>query len=80
MKAFYLQRDEDESGVSGTGIVAEGVIFTDGRCAMRWLTEIASTGLYDNIEHLKRIHGHGGKTKVVIEIDYKELYEDYDGE
>jgi hypothetical protein len=66
MKLFYLQRDIDESGVSGTGIVAEGVIFTDGRCAMRWLTATASTGLYDSIEQLEQIHGHGGKTKVTF--------------
>ena len=27
MKQFHLVRTEDESGVSGTGYVAEGVIF-----------------------------------------------------
>lgn len=67
MKLFYLQRDEDESGVSGTGKVAEGVQFTDGTCALRWLTDIASTGFYSSIENLEFIHGHKGKTKVVFQ-------------
>ena len=71
MKYFYLQRTEDESGVSGTGKVAEGVIFKDGKCAMRWLTETASTALYDCIRDVEMIHGHGGKTQVVIQYDIK---------
>ncbi len=67
MKLFYLQRDIDESGVSGVGIVAEGIIFTDGRCALRWRTQTASTGLYDSIDQLEEIHGHQGKTIVWLE-------------
>ena len=35
-RAFVLQRNEDETGVSGTGIVAEGVEFSDGTVALRW--------------------------------------------
>lgn len=67
MNKFFLYRQEDVTGVSGTGVVAEGVIFTDGTCAMRWLSEFTSTAIYPDIETLERIHGHGGATKVVIE-------------
>jgi hypothetical protein len=42
MKRFRLVRDRDVSGVSGTGIVAEGTMFSDGTCVLRWLTEIYS--------------------------------------
>lgn len=65
MRLFELHRDEDESGISGTGIVAQGVCFDDGTCALRWLTETASTGFYDNAESLLRIHGHGGRTRLM---------------
>ncbi|QWT29977.1 hypothetical protein SEA_SHAM_80 [Streptomyces phage Sham] len=64
MRRFNLVRNEDESGVSGTGIVAQGIQFDDGVCAMRWLTEKASTAIYDNIFDLEAIHGHGGKTVI----------------
>lgn len=64
MLLFELDRVEDESGVSGTGVVAEGVIFSDGVCAMRWKTDKSSTAIYANIQELEAIHGHGGKTKV----------------
>ena len=65
MKLFELRRTEDESGVSGTGTVAQGVIFDNGWCALTWLTEHTSVAFYTSIEEVVAIHGHGGKTKVV---------------
>lgn len=64
MRRFKVKRVEDESGVSGVGIVAEGVEFDDGTVAMRWLSNKASITFFLNIKHLKDLHGHGGKTKV----------------
>ena len=63
-RLFHLVRAEDESGVSGTGVVAEGIEFTDGTCALRWLTPTASTALYASTEDVTTIHGHEGRTKV----------------
>jgi hypothetical protein len=65
MRRFQLQRHEDASGVSGTGVVAQGVEFDDGSCAMRWLTETASTALYASAEDVVTIHGHEGRTRLV---------------
>lgn len=65
MRLFWLNRVEDETGVSGTGKVAGGVVFPDGKVAMRWFTQTASTALYDSIQDVEEIHGHGGKTQVV---------------
>jgi hypothetical protein len=67
VKTFYLHRLEDESGVSGTGIVAVGVEFPSGRCVMEWVskkTDAHSLGIYDDMDELKKIHGHDGKTRV----------------
>lgn len=66
MKTFYLKRVVDQSGISGTGIVAQGVIFDNGKCAMAWLTKHSSIAIYDNIKTLKAIHGHGGQTLIVV--------------
>jgi hypothetical protein len=63
-KTFVLYRIEDCSGISGTGVVAQGVEFGDGTVAMRWISEHCSTAIYDNIETLVTIHGHDGKTEV----------------
>lgn len=67
MRAFRLYRIEDVSGVSGTGIVAQGVEFDDGTAALRWLTEYRSTVLYDSLDTLEKIHGHDGRTVVIFE-------------
>lgn len=64
MKQFYLDRIVDETGISGTGVVAEGVEFSDGRCCLRWLTKFTSFCFYDNREAVIAIHGHNGKTLV----------------
>ncbi len=67
MKRFQLVREEDETGISGTGVVAEGVQSTNGKCVLFWLSELKSVAIYDSIEELEAIHGHQGKTKVVWE-------------
>lgn len=65
-KTFYLKRSEDESGVSGTGVVATGVLFPSGKAVLEWLTFHSSIGVYQNIEDVTKIHGHNGKTVVVF--------------
>lgn len=65
MRLFHLKRSVDDSGVSGTGVVAEGVIFKNGNCILHWLTQYSSLGFYETIEQLEKIHGHGGHTQVV---------------
>ena len=65
MRTFQLHRDEDASGISGTGVIAEGVQFSTGRCLMAWLTTYRSIAVYDSIEDLEAIHGHNGKTRIV---------------
>lgn len=64
MRLFYLYRKEDVSGRSGTGIVAEGVEFTNGQCVMHWLTPFSSITVYPTIKELTNIHSHDGKTEV----------------
>ncbi len=73
MRRFYLKRLEDESGVSGSGRVAEGVEFSDGACALNWLTHTSCTGVYKNIKQLQSIHGHGGKTVVEWKDDLDDV-------
>jgi hypothetical protein len=67
MRKFHFMRLEDASGVSGCGIVAEGVIFSNGKVALEWLTNRASTALYDSIADVEYIHGHAGRTKIIFD-------------
>jgi len=36
----------------------EGIIFTDGSCAIRWLTVCKSTSVWDSFETAMLVHGH----------------------
>ncbi len=74
MKVFYLKREEDESGVSGTGRVAQGFVFDNGKVAVTWLSEHPNVTIYDNIGEVHAIHGHGGKTTIEMEPDYKRAF------
>lgn len=67
MRKFYLERIEDVSGTSGTGRVAEGVVFSNGWCALHWLTEHTSVAVYPSVADLEAVHGHDGATKVVMD-------------
>ena len=62
-RRFVLLRHKDESGVSGTGIVAEGVQFGNGKCALSWLTDVSSVAVYESLKDVLRIHGHSGYTE-----------------
>lgn len=62
---FVLCRDTDVTGVSGTGVVAEGVQFGDGTVVIRWRGENASTVIWESLAHAMAIHGHDGKTRAI---------------
>jgi hypothetical protein len=66
-RRFHLERAEDLSGLSGTGMVAWGIEFPDGTCALRWNTKIATSVTYDCVEHVEWLHGHEGRTKVIFD-------------
>ncbi len=75
MKTFRMVRREDATGISGTGVVAEGVEFANGACVLSWLTQFESLGIYPSLDELLRIHGHEGRTTVVFDETIDEAHE-----
>jgi hypothetical protein len=66
-RRFVLHRYEDETGLSGTGIVAHGCVFPNGKLALAWWApknQIASVTVYDSLRHVEKLHGHNGKTRI----------------
>lgn len=64
-RLFVLNRKVDATGTSGTGIVAEGVRFSNGKVALHWLSHLGAVNVYDSMEVCEALHGHGGNTQVV---------------
>jgi hypothetical protein len=66
---FVLRRKVDVSGISGTGIVADGVIFGDLKTVTRWRggpSGVAQTCVWDSPDHVMKVHGHNGATEIEI--------------
>ncbi len=64
-RLFVLVRDRDPSGVSGTGIVAEGTQWSDGSASLRWPGRFPSVVFWQGgVDHIRSVHGHGDATKV----------------
>lgn len=66
LRAFRLVRDEDMTGVSGTGVVAEGVVFSDGTVSLRWTSAWPTSVVFHDrgLASVEAVHGHDGKTRV----------------
>lgn len=63
-RMFVLVRDQDISGTSGTGVVAEGVEWSNGWCSLHWLSQLGCLGMYENVKVMLEVHGHDGKTRM----------------
>ena len=72
MRRFILKRNEDISGVSGTGVVAEGALFHNGHYALCWFGDTSTIEVGDSIEDLVKIHGHEGRT-IVVWVDEQDV-------
>lgn len=67
MRTFTLERRKDETGISGTGIVLEGIEFSDGRVSVRWTGSLKSTGSYESLTDFLSIHvlSHPGNSSII---------------
>ena len=70
VRDFELIRNVDVTGRSGTGVVAEGVVFSDGLTILRWLREPYALGVYESIDALISVHGHEGNTCVAFRENF----------
>jgi hypothetical protein len=64
-RLFVLHRHTDVTGQSGTGVVAEGVQFSDLTAALRWRGGHPATAVWPNVEEILAVHGHSGATELV---------------
>lgn len=77
MRSFIMRREFDVSGVSGTGTVLEGVLFSTGVVVVHWLTPPprGSISVWDSLEQFLAIHvrPHPGNRTVLTFEDGEEL-------
>jgi hypothetical protein len=77
-RRFRLLRDHDVTGISGRGVVADGVLWPDGSCTIRWRGERASWVNWARLDDARAIHGHGGHTRFLFLDDDDPLTREQD--
>jgi hypothetical protein len=82
MRSFEVIRQNDETGISGTGKVIEGIIFSDGECVVRWMTEKSlgrCVSIWPNFGSFLSIHVYphpSNNTQIMFSDGAKMIYED----
>jgi len=58
IRSFTVCRQHDESGISGEGVVVEGVMFATGHTVIHWLTPAprGSIAFFDAFDDFIKIH------------------------
>ncbi len=77
LKLFRVVRVHDESGISGTGHVIDGVVFDDGTTVIKWLTDKSSIAIYESYEDFKFLHidSHPDNKTEVMFYEIKDVME-----
>ena len=56
IEVFHMIRNQDESGVSGTGHVATGIVWPNQSVTLRWNTDSPTITIFESFEDFKRVH------------------------
>jgi len=73
LRTFHVIRDEDVSGVSGVGVIAEGVLFSSGKVFVNWISMHKIVEMADSVAEWQAVHGHDGRTRISWDDEVKEL-------
>jgi len=58
IRTFTVCRQQDETGVSGQGVIIEGVLLGTGQCIVHWLFPPPRGGvaIFDSLEDFLKVH------------------------
>lgn len=83
IRTFTVCRINDESGVSGTGIVIEGITLATGQCVVHWLYPAprGSIAIFDSIGDFATVHikPHPGNETIITYEDGEQVHYRDDG-
>ena len=83
IRTFTVCRINDESGVSGTGVVIEGITLATGQCVVHWLYPAprGSIAIFDSISDFATVHikPHPGNETIITYEDGEQVHYRDDG-
>lgn len=65
-RRFYLERQNDITGLSGTGRCLEGVLWQNGKVTVQWRPPLATITIYDSFEIFVKLHVEGHPSSNVV--------------
>ena len=81
--SFTVYRQHDETGVSGDGVVIEGVVMATGQCVVHWLYPAprGSIAMFDSISDFATVHikPHPGNETIITYEDGEQVHYRDDG-
>ena len=81
--SFTVFRQQDETGVSGEGVVIEGVVMATGQCVVHWLYPAprGSIAMFDSISDFATVHikPHPGNETIITYEDGEQVHYRDDG-
>ena len=69
-RTFYVLREHDETGISGTGRVLEGVVFHTGQIVICWHSQYLSITIFDSWSAFDGVHLHAhpeNRTRIIFQ-------------
>jgi|TARA_R110000744_G_scaffold377531_1_gene492645 hypothetical protein len=83
IRTFTVCRLNDETGISGTGIVIEGITLATGQCVVHWLYPAprGSIAIFDSISDFTTVHikPHPGNETIITYEDGEQVHYKDDG-
>lgn len=81
IEMFTVCRQHDETGVSGEGVIIEGVVLGTGQCIVHWLYPPPRGGIaiFDSMTDFVKVHIQphpGNKTIITYQDGEQEIYGD----
>ncbi len=69
IRTFTIARQSDETGISGVGVVIEGVVLATGQAIIHWLTPAprGALAIFDSMDDFIKIHirPHPGNASIL---------------
>ena len=58
IRSFTVCRQHDQTGVSGEGVIIEGIVLASGHCIIQWLFPPPRGGIaiFDSLEDFLKVH------------------------
>jgi len=79
IRSFTVCRQSDESGVSGDGVIIEGVSLATGQCVIHWLYPLpaGAIAIFNSFDDFLKVHIHphpSNKSIITWEDGEQEMY------